>query len=285
MPVEPPVAASMLTPEPSGAPAPDAPLVLEGIRKRFGSNEVLKGVSLELRRGELLAVLGANGCGKSTLLRCAIRLIDPDAGSSLLCGNDLAALRGRRLRLARREAAVVFQQIALVKQRTALDNVCRGALGQLPLYRSLHPSHFPAEVRERAVVALAAGADARAGVAEGRDAVRRPGPARRDRARLLPAGLCTAFDGQHLYQIAEGRIQKIDPKTGRVLATIPAPDGGGDSGLAWAEGTLWVGQYEDRKIHQVDPRNRGDSSHHRVQPLRHRGHLDRRRALARHLGR
>ena len=63
----------------------------------------------------------------------------------------------------------------------------------------------------------------------------------------------TAFDGQHLFQIAEGRIQKLDPKTGRVLATIPAPDGGGHSGLAWAEGTLWVGQYEDRKIYQVDP--------------------------------
>jgi glutamine cyclotransferase len=63
----------------------------------------------------------------------------------------------------------------------------------------------------------------------------------------------TAFDGEHLFQIAEDRIQKIDPKTGRVLATIPAPGGGGDSGLAWAEGTLWVGQYRDRKIHQVDP--------------------------------
>ncbi|HKC54433.1 MAG TPA: PQQ-binding-like beta-propeller repeat protein [Burkholderiales bacterium] len=63
----------------------------------------------------------------------------------------------------------------------------------------------------------------------------------------------TAFDGQHLFQIAEDRIQKIDPKTGRVLATIPAPGGGADSGLAWAEGTLWVGQYRDRKIHQIDP--------------------------------
>src|SRR5881392_1576494 len=62
----------------------------------------------------------------------------------------------------------------------------------------------------------------------------------------------TAFDGQHLFQLAEDRIQKIDPKTGRVRATIPAPGGGG-SGLAWAEGTLWVGQYRDRKIHQVDP--------------------------------
>jgi glutamine cyclotransferase len=63
----------------------------------------------------------------------------------------------------------------------------------------------------------------------------------------------TAFDGQHLFQIAEDRIQKIDPKTGRVLATIPAPGGGRDSGLAWAEGTLWVGEDRARKIHQIDP--------------------------------
>ena len=63
----------------------------------------------------------------------------------------------------------------------------------------------------------------------------------------------TAFDGQHLFQIAEDHIHKIDPKTGRVLATIPAPGGGGDSGLAWAEGSLWVGQYRNRKIHQIDP--------------------------------
>lgn len=63
----------------------------------------------------------------------------------------------------------------------------------------------------------------------------------------------TAFDGRHLFQIAEDRIHKIDPTTGQVLATIPAPGNGGDSGLAWAEGTLWVGQYRERKIHQIDP--------------------------------
>jgi len=63
----------------------------------------------------------------------------------------------------------------------------------------------------------------------------------------------TAFDGKHLFQIAGDRIHKIDPKTGRVLATIPAPGAGGDSGLAWAEGTLWVGNYRNRKIYQVDP--------------------------------
>ena len=69
----------------------------------------------------------------------------------------------------------------------------------------------------------------------------------------VPAHAGTAFDGEHLFQLAEDRIQKIDPKTGRVLATIPAPGGGRDSGLAWAEGTLWVGEYRERKIHQVDP--------------------------------
>jgi outer membrane protein assembly factor BamB len=63
----------------------------------------------------------------------------------------------------------------------------------------------------------------------------------------------TAFDGRHLFQIAEDRIQKIDPHTGRVLGSIPAPGGGGDSGLAWAEGTLWVGESRARKIHQIDP--------------------------------
>jgi len=63
----------------------------------------------------------------------------------------------------------------------------------------------------------------------------------------------TAFDGRHLFQLAGHRIQKIDPKTGRVLASIPAPGGGSASGLAWAEGTLWMGQYRDRKIYQIDP--------------------------------
>lgn len=63
----------------------------------------------------------------------------------------------------------------------------------------------------------------------------------------------TAFDGRYLYQIAEARIDKIDPATGDVVASIPAPGHGSDSGLAWAEGSLWVGQYRDRKIHQIDP--------------------------------
>ncbi len=76
-------------------------------------------------------------------------------------------------------------------------------------------------------------------------------------AMLSPLGVAadagTAFDGKHLFQIAEAVIRKLDPNTGEVLATIPAPGGGDDSGLAWAEGSLWVGQHRGRRIHQVDP--------------------------------
>ncbi|MBI2255331.1 MAG: glutaminyl-peptide cyclotransferase [Proteobacteria bacterium] len=69
----------------------------------------------------------------------------------------------------------------------------------------------------------------------------------------MPAHAGTAFDGKHLFQISESRIQKIDPATGKVLHTIPSPGYGGDSGLTWAEGTLWVGHHRERKIHQIDP--------------------------------
>ncbi|MEO8562870.1 MAG: glutamine cyclotransferase [bacterium] len=80
-------------------------------------------------------------------------------------------------------------------------------------------------------------------------------PASGDMVRAIDvaAHAGTAFDGEHFYQIAEKVISKIDAKTGKVLATIPAPGNGGDSGLAWAEGTLWVGQHRDRKIFQIDP--------------------------------
>jgi outer membrane protein assembly factor BamB len=72
------------------------------------------------------------------------------------------------------------------------------------------------------------------------------------RSLNVPAHAGTAFDGHHLFQISGDRIQKVDPKTGDVVASLPTPDGGA-SGMAWAEGSLWVGQHRNRKIHQVDP--------------------------------
>src|SRR5262249_42042446 len=80
-----------------------------------------------------------------------------------------------------------------------------------------------------------------------------PASGRDTRALAVASHAGTAYDGHYLFQLAEDRIQKIDPMTGKVISTIPAPGKGHDSGLTWAEGTLWVGQYRDRKIHQIDP--------------------------------
>ena len=80
-----------------------------------------------------------------------------------------------------------------------------------------------------------------------------PGSGRLARTLDHASDAGTAFDGKHLYQITEARIDKIDLASGQVVGTIPAPGQGRDSGLAWAEGSLWVGQYRDRKILQIDP--------------------------------
>lgn len=80
-----------------------------------------------------------------------------------------------------------------------------------------------------------------------------PASGKTGRAIDVSADAGTAFDGRYLFQIAERHIQKIDPQSGTVVATIPAPGDGNDSGLAWAEGSLWVGQYRNRKIHEIDP--------------------------------
>jgi phosphonate transport system ATP-binding protein len=158
-------------------PTPPAWLEVRGLRKSFGAREVLRGVDLDVRPGELTVVLGANGSGKSTLLRCAVRLIEPDAGELRLDGTDLLHCRGEELRLARRRAAMVFQQVLVVRRRTALENVAFGALGELPLRRSLSPRLFPAELKERALeslrrVGLAELASQRAGTLSGGQAQR-----------------------------------------------------------------------------------------------------------------
>ena len=79
-----------------------------------------------------------------------------------------------------------------------------------------------------------------------------PATGQATRSFYTPAYAGTAFDGQHLFQIGEDRINRLDPDTGEVLASIPVP-GEGATGLAWAEGSLWVGDYRARRIHQVDP--------------------------------
>ncbi len=152
-------------------------LEITNLCKAFGKREILKGLDIAVAPGELTVVLGANGSGKSTLLRCALRLIEPDGGDVSLCGADLRRLRGEQLRLARRQAAMVFQQVLLVRRRSALENVAFGALGELPLHRSVSTRLFPSELRARAYdslerVGLARYAHQRAGTLSGGQAQR-----------------------------------------------------------------------------------------------------------------
>ncbi|NUT53329.1 MAG: ATP-binding cassette domain-containing protein, partial [Saccharothrix sp.] len=117
-------------------------LELTGITAGYGGRRVLHGVDVTVARGELLAVLGANGSGKSTLLRATAGLTPLEAGTVTVDGRP----RGRL------DLALVFQRIHLVRRRTALDNVCAGALGRLPTRTSL--LGFPREVREEAMACL-----------------------------------------------------------------------------------------------------------------------------------
>jgi len=130
-------------------------LSIRGLRKSFGARLVLDRIDLDVRRGEMVAILGANGSGKSTILRCIVGLTEPDEGVVQIAGRAATALRGDALVAARREAAMIFQQIHLVRRLSALDNVCCGALGRLPTRRSLVRMLFPSDVREEAMVCLA----------------------------------------------------------------------------------------------------------------------------------
>jgi len=132
-------------------PTPLSALAVRGLEKSFARDRlVLKGVDLDVHPGEMVVILGANGSGKSTLLRAAIRLIEPDAGRVTLAGRDITAAKGRELREVRRRAAMIFQQIHLVRRRTALENVSYGALGRMPARRSLLLRTFPPDVVETA---------------------------------------------------------------------------------------------------------------------------------------
>lgn len=132
----------------------DPRLAIRGLHKSFNGRSVLSGVDLDVHGGEFVAVLGANGSGKSTALRCVVGLQTPDSGEIRLGGRDVIGLSGKELARSRAQAAMVFQQIHLVRRRSALDNVCSGALGRLPAARSLTPALFPRELREEAMSCL-----------------------------------------------------------------------------------------------------------------------------------
>ncbi|GAB3564315.1 phosphonate ABC transporter ATP-binding protein [Arthrobacter alkaliphilus] len=133
----------------------DSPLLsVRGLRKSFGNHPVLKGVDFDVSAGELIAFLGANGSGKSTTLRCVMGIEQPDAGIIAIGGDDVGTLPWRQQQDARQRTAMIFQKIHLVPRRTALDNVCAGALARIPTGRSLSPVFFPRAVQQEALECL-----------------------------------------------------------------------------------------------------------------------------------
>lgn len=140
-------------------------LAVKNLQMAYGDGKpILKGIDLEVARGEFLGVIGLSGAGKSTFLRCLNRLIEPTAGQILMPGDvfldgagdepvDIAHLRGRPLRQLRRRVGMVFQQFNLVKRLSVIDNVLSGALGYQGTWASALRL-FSTEDRERALINL-----------------------------------------------------------------------------------------------------------------------------------
>jgi phosphonate transport system ATP-binding protein len=114
-----------------------AALVIRGLRKEYRAGvPVLRDVSLEVGGTGMTAIIGPSGTGKSTLIRCINRLVDPTAGEILFGGTDLARLKGRALREARRRIGMVFQEYNLVERLSVIENLLCGRLGYVPVWRA-----------------------------------------------------------------------------------------------------------------------------------------------------
>ena len=109
---------------------------------------MLHGLNLDIAEEGLVAIIGPSGTGKSTLIRCINRLVDPSSGEILLRGVDMAQLKGRALREARRHIAMVFQEYNLVERLSVIENVLCGRLGTLPLWRPLLRRFEPQDIEQ-----------------------------------------------------------------------------------------------------------------------------------------
>ncbi|CAN5265386.1 phosphonate ABC transporter ATP-binding protein [soil metagenome] len=116
----------------------DTLLRLENLTKVYpNGTRALDDVSLEVRRGEFLVLIGLSGSGKSTLLRCINRLVEPTSGRILFDGTDLTGASGPQLRRLRRRIGMIFQQFNLVRRSSVFANVLSGRLGSRPLWRTI----------------------------------------------------------------------------------------------------------------------------------------------------
>ena len=124
-------------------------LSLKDLRKVYPSGtRALDGITLDVRRGEFVVLIGLSGSGKSTLLRCINRLIEPTGGSVIFDGADVTRASRTELRRIRRRIGMIFQQFNLVKRSSVFSNVLAGKLGTRPAWRTIALRPTRDEVRE-----------------------------------------------------------------------------------------------------------------------------------------
>ena len=209
----------------------DAALRIDRLVKEYRRGvPVLKDVSLEIAARGVTAIIGASGTGKSTLIRCINRLVDPTAGEILFGGQDLARLKGRALREARRRIGMVFQEYNLVERLSVIENLLCGRLGYVPVWRAWL-RRFPAADVARAFELLDA-------VGLGEYATRRADALSGGQRQRV--GIARAIMQDPELVLADEPTSSLDPKTSVEIMDLLA-------GLARARGIPVV-----VNIHNVD---------------------------------
>ena len=186
-------------------------LQLAELTKKYNTGELaLKGVTLDIPKGQVLALIGPSGAGKSTLIRCVNRLVQPTSGSVVLKGTELTKLSSSALRKARRRMGMIFQEYALVERLTVMENVLSGRLGYVGFWRSYFRKFPAADIQEayRLLdrVGLKHMADKRADELSGGQRQR--------------VGICRALIQNPDLLLVDEPTASLDPKTSRQIMRL-----------------------------------------------------------------
>ncbi len=186
-------------------------LRLDNLAKRYKTGDhALKGVSLEVGRGQIVGLIGPSGAGKSTLIRCINRLVEPTGGKVYLNESELTSMSGADLRRARRRIGMIFQEYALVERLTVMENVLSGRLGYVPFWRSFLRRYPAADVDKAFAllerVGLAEHADKRADELSGGQRQR--------------VGIARALEQDPELLLIDEPTASLDPKTSRQIMRL-----------------------------------------------------------------
>ena len=186
-------------------------LQLAKLTKKYNTGELaLKGITLDIPKGQVLALIGPSGAGKSTLIRCVNRLVQPTSGSVVLKGTELTKLSSSALRKARRRMGMIFQEYALVERLTVMENVLSGRLGYVGFWRSYFRKFPAADIQEayRLLdrVGLKHMADKRADELSGGQRQR--------------VGICRALIQNPDLLLVDEPTASLDPKTSRQIMRL-----------------------------------------------------------------